>query len=64
VQDDAAVGEHDAVAAAGLHRAAGELVRVQRRVQAAPVEQLGVRAGLDDPTAVEDEDRVGGEDRR
>ena len=41
-----------------------ELLVVQPRVQAAAGDQLAVRAALDDPAALEDEDPVGAQDRR
>ena len=45
-------------------RAPGELLRVEARVLAAARDQLGVRAPLDQPPALEHEDHVRGEDRR
>jgi hypothetical protein len=64
VPQHVAVGEDDAVGAAGLDGAAAELLGVQLGVEAVLREQLAMRAALDDASAVEDEDGVGGQDRR
>jgi hypothetical protein len=63
VQHDLPVGEQHAVSAPRLHGSAAELLPVEGRVQPVLVEELAVRAVLDDASSVEDEDRVGGQDR-
>src|SRR5207237_1286380 len=62
--ENLAAREDDAVLAPGLDEAALELLRVQLRVETAAAEELLVRPLLDEAAAVDDEDHVGGEDRR
>ena len=66
--DPAASGEPGAVPRLGelgeLRGLGFELLVVQPGVEAAARDELAVRAALDDPAALEDEDPVGAQDRR
>jgi len=61
-EQDVSVAESDTVGATGLDLAAGELLGVEPGVEPVASEELGVRALLDDPAGLENQDEVGAED--